>query len=213
MGMDKSQSPQAIYGPIALESQFLENPLMTAVKLARFKFPARMLGPKDDVLDLGCGRGYGTYFYSSMTEGRVIGVDYFTDITQVRSQISRPNLQYIEEDLRKPSEKLLALRHDAIISVDVIEHFSREGGTAIIEQFSNTLNPGGMMILGTPNRRSAEWRSEQSKKVHIHEYEPEELREVCDRYFKRTFLFSMNDEIVHTGFSKLAWFFYIVAVI
>lgn len=211
--MDKSQSPQALFGPGSLEKQFLANPLMTAVKLARFKFPARMLGAKDDVLDLGCGRGYGTYFYASMTQGRVIGVDFFSDIAAVREQITRPNLQFLEDDLRLPSPQLLEMKHDAILSVDVIEHFSRDDGSALIENFSKTLNPGGMMILGTPNRRSAEWRSEQSKKVHIHEYEPEELRALCDTYFRRTFQFSMNDEIIHTGFSKLAWFFYIVAVI
>lgn len=210
--MDAHGEQQRLSLPKRLEEQFCANPLMAAVKLARFKFPARMLSPADDVLDLGCGVGYGAYFYASQTKGQVLGLDAYADLDYAQAQLQRENLSFQRADLRDPPAELLRRRFDAIISVDVIEHFMPGDGERIIANFGATLRDGGMMILGSPNVLSGPYRSEQSKSVHVHEYEPDELQEVCRRHFARTFLFSMNDEVVHTGFSKMAWFFYVVAV-
>jgi len=68
------------------------------------------------------------------------------------------------------------------------------------------LNSGGMMITGTPNVHSESYRSEASKKVHIYEYDSEELKEIKNSLFSRVLHFSMSDEVIHTGFSKMAFF-------
>ncbi len=68
------------------------------------------------------------------------------------------------------------------------------------------------MIMGTPSKYSYKYRSQKSKDAHFYEYTPSELKSVCEERFKRVFMFSMNDEIVHTGFDKLAWFFFLVCV-
>jgi len=67
-----------------------------------------------------------------------------------------------------------------------------------------------MMIIGTPNKFSEAYRSQKNKDIHYHEYEPDEITALCKKYFGRTLLFSMNDELVHTGFSKLAWFLFVL---
>ena len=100
------------------------------------------------------------------------------------------------------------------MAIDFIEHFyKRDGEKMIIETSSNLLQPGegGMMIIGTPNKYSEAYRSEASKSIHLHEYEPDEIVSLCKKYFGRTLLFSMNDEIVHTGFNKLAWYLFVLA--
>jgi hypothetical protein len=33
-----------------------------------------------------------------------------------------------------------------------------------------------------------------------------------DQHFVRTFAFSMNDELVHTGHHKLAWYYFVIGV-
>jgi len=86
------------------------------------------------------------------------------------------------------------------------------GNSCRLLDIQELLSDSGMMIVGTPSKFSAPYRSEQSRAGHVHEYEPDELRRLCDRHFPRTFLFSMNDEIVHTGFSKMAWFTFVVAI-
>lgn len=192
-----------------LEKGFLGNPLMAAIKLARFKFVARMLRPTDRVLDIGCGQGVGAYFYSRFAK-TVTGLDLYADQDRATARFGADNLSFIAGDILAPPPTITENTFDAITCVDVIEHFHQPDGERIIAGYRDLLSDGGMMILGTPSRFSQPYRSVGSRDSHFHEYEPEELRGLCDRHFKRTLMFSMNDEVVHTGFDKLAWFFFVL---
>jgi 2-polyprenyl-3-methyl-5-hydroxy-6-metoxy-1,4-benzoquinol methylase len=203
-----TESQRSDYGFI-FGRELESDPLMTSIKLARFKFVSRMLSPSDRVLDLGCGSGYCSYFYSRFAE-QVVGVDLFSDIPQARLKYPGENLRFISGDVLDLPAEVAAMVFDAVVSTDVIEHFSKEDGERIIANSHKLLSDRGMMIVGTPSKFSSAYRSAQSRAGHIHEYEPDELRDLCGRYFKRTLLFSMNDELVHTGFSKLAWFVFVL---
>jgi len=198
-------------GQYDLDRDFVSNPLMAGIKLSRYKFAAKMLSATDRVVDLGCGNGYSTYFYATVA-AHATGIDLYADINAVQAKWQRDNLKFIKGDILEKPDSLGFGLFNAVTAVDVIEHFHRDDGIRIIENFAAALPTGGMMILGTPSRFSGEWRSESSKQGHFYEYEPDELRAICDASFSRTFLFSMNDELVHTGFSKLAWFFWVIAV-
>jgi len=208
---DDKRRPYAPQDQFALERDFRGNPLMAAVKLARYKFPARLIAPEDRVLDLGCGNGYGAYFYATVAR-EVIGLDLHADLEGAAERgLARDNLTLVKGDILDLPSEVAGATFDVVVAVDVIEHFYRDDGERIVADYSERLSDRGMMILGTPNRGSGAYRSEASRRVHMHEYEPEELRTLCDRHFKRTLLFSMNDEVVHTGFAKMAWFFYVLA--
>jgi cyclopropane fatty-acyl-phospholipid synthase-like methyltransferase len=197
-------------GQFAMEQSFLQNPLMATVKLARYKFPARLLSARDRVLDLGCGAGYGSYFYATAAR-EVVGLDLNPDLPRMAEHLARDNLRLVHGDILAPPAEIASTSFDSIVCLDVIEHFSQDDGRRIIESCSERLTDRGMLILGSPSRCSAAYRSQQSRHVHVHEYEPDEMRELCELYFPRTLLFSMNDEVVHTGFSKMAWFYYVIA--
>lgn len=192
-----------------LDRGFLANPLMAAIKLARFKFVAKMLSPQDRVLDIGCGQGVGSYFYSRFAS-KVTGLDLYADQERAAARFRADNLSFVSGDILAPPPPIVDNRYDAITCVDVIEHFHQPDGERIIALYRDLLSEGGMMILGTPSRLSQAYRSASSRDSHFYEYEPMELRALCDRHFKRTLLFSMNDEVVHTGFDKLAWFFFVL---
>jgi cyclopropane fatty-acyl-phospholipid synthase-like methyltransferase len=194
-----------------LQDGFLKDPLITTIKLARYKFPAKMLSLDDDVLDLGCGSGFGTYFYATHTNGHVTGIDANSETTRNNETFQRKNLSFIQADITSPPAEITTQKYNVITSVDVIEHFDRGTGIEILNNYAKLIESGGMMITGTPNVHSTEYRSESSKKVHIYEYDPEELREIMNDLFDRVLYFSMNDEIVHTGHNKMAWFFYLIA--
>ena len=65
-----------------------------------------------------------------------------------------------------------------------------------------------MLIIGTPSFYSKKYRAKHNLKHHKHEYKPDELNTICKKYFSRTLKFTMNDELVHTGFDKLGWYFF-----
>lgn len=210
--MTVSIEKRATYFPIdsfMLERNFLKDPLMSSIKLARYKFTAKMLSKDDTLLDLGCGNGFGTYFYSKFCR-EATGLDLYARVSKAGARFPGDNLHFIQGDILSPPETIQGKQFSAVSLIDVIEHFYKDDGEKIVRTYSDMLTSNGMMVIGTPSRYSAEYRSDSGKKEHFHEYDPDELRDMCMPYFGRTLLFSMNDETVHTGFSKLAWFIFLL---
>ena len=213
--MDKTDRERQ---PFDLTSDYLANPLMSLVKLARYKFPAKMLSASDCVVDLACGTGMSSYFYAHSCKA-VHGID----IDDRRAEwavyeAACDNLTFHRGDILKLTPGDMPETLSAITMVDAIEHFSLEDGEAVLANCAALLRQSQvdgarMMIIGTPSVHSAPYRASHNKDHHLHEYDPAELRRVVERHFSRTLQFSMNDEVVHTGFDKLAWFFYVIAIL
>lgn len=188
----------------------LENPLMTTIKYARYKFISKMITKNDVVLDVGCGTGVSSLFYAQNSK-KVIGIDLLSDLIEVTN---KKNLTLIKGDIFKTSIALLKKKKISFISCnDFIEHFSEKNGLKLIKKFSDLLpKKGGTLIIGTPSIYSKKFRAKHNKKQHLHEYDPIELKTKCLKYFPRVFLFSMNDEVINTGFHKLSWFTFAICV-
>ena len=67
-----------------------------------------------------------------------------------------------------------------------------------------------MCITGTPNKTATQHASPASQEGHVNLKNSKDLQELMSKYFKNSFLFSMNDEVVHTGFHPMAH--YLIAV-
>ncbi len=91
--------------PFSIDQEFSENPLMSMIKLARFKFAAKMLSTDDIVLDLGCGNGFSSYFFSFYAK-EVLGVDLYSDIPAASERFVADNLCFIKEDILTPSSRI-----------------------------------------------------------------------------------------------------------
>ena len=198
--------------PFDLNELFYANPLMATVKLARFKFVAKMLSKEDRLLDLGCGNGFSSYYYSHFCKN-VHGVDIQEQAINNWKIFANKNISFSLGDIL--DNGIYDRDVEAITCVDVIEHFSLIDGEKIIKNASKCLKnkKGGQFIIGTPSKYSNPYRANHNKAHHLYEYKPDELQNICTKYFSRTLQFSMNDEVVHTGFNKLAWFFYIICVV
>ena len=66
------------------------------------------------------------------------------------------------------------------------------------------------MIVGMPSLESQTYASAASRAGHVNCKTGPDLKAVMQRYFHSVFLFSMNDEVVHTGYHKMAH--YLIAV-
>jgi 2-polyprenyl-3-methyl-5-hydroxy-6-metoxy-1,4-benzoquinol methylase len=98
--------------------------------------------------------------------------------------------------------------YNVVAALDVIEHLTPEQGRRLIHKMEGCLSSSGMLVLGTPSVYSAPYQSDFSQLSHVHCYDRDELLEVLKEHFGRVLCFSMNDEVVHTGHPKLAWYYF-----
>ena len=188
-------------GPITSYS-LLHDPIHMAFVLSRYKFVARMLSGKRKVLELGCGDAFGTpivaQFVKSLTASE-IDPRYVEDNKKRLAKIGNIKFELFNICEGKTKEKF-----DAIYSIDVIEHLDRHLTKSFLENSADSLTSDGVCIVGTPNITSAKYASKQSRIQHINLQSQESLRIHLEKYFRNVFMFSMNDEVVHTGFAPMA---------
>ncbi|MCK4627531.1 MAG: class I SAM-dependent methyltransferase [Sedimentisphaerales bacterium] len=187
-----------------------DNLLQFMIRLARYKFVARQLRPRDHILEIGCGSGLGALFLAQHSS-RVTAIDVKTqEIAEANSINRRNNATFEVADFFEYDPKL---EFDVIVMLDVIEHMEENLGRKMIQRTTRFLADDGMLIVGTPSCYSAEYQSPLSRAAHIKLYDQQELREMMETWYGRTLAFSMNDEMVHTGFAKLAWYYFVLAFI
>ena len=102
---------------------------------------------------------------------------------------------------------------DAAYSLDVLEHISREHEDVFLENIVSSLKDEGILIVGTPSLQSQKHASEASRIGHVNCKDEEDLRRLMKKYFNNVLIFSMNDEIVHTGFEKMAHYLFCVCCV
>jgi 2-polyprenyl-3-methyl-5-hydroxy-6-metoxy-1,4-benzoquinol methylase len=194
-------------GPF-LTDQLLHAPRHLLFVLSRYKFAARLLPPLEpvDVLELGCGEGFGALLLSENGH-RVLGVDSdAAAIETARHTVGGPTRRFETADFLEQQFG----RFRAVVSLDVIEHIPVEQEGAYFRTITDNLTDDGICIVGTPNATAEAYASPQSQAGHINLYTAERLVEAVGNYFQNTFVFGMNDEVVHTGFYPMCHYLYVL---
>ena len=93
-------------------------------------------------------------------------------------------------------------------SLDVLEHVRAEDERIFIGNAAKSLASDGVLIIGTPSLASQAHASPASKEGHINCKSADDLKALLKAFFANVFIFSMNDEVVHTGFYPLAHYYF-----
>jgi 2-polyprenyl-3-methyl-5-hydroxy-6-metoxy-1,4-benzoquinol methylase len=185
-----------------------EDTLHFTIRLARFKFIARLVKPDDKILEIGCGSGVGTIFVGQHCTS-IKGIDIVSsEISYAKELNRRDNVSFESTDFLQYPEKN---KYNVVYSLDVIEHMPEAVGRRFVEKTCRHLTDDGMLVIGTPSCYSYEYESESARAGHVKMYDQKELVAMVENFYGRVIAFSMNDEIVHTGFHKLAWYYIILA--
>lgn len=178
--------------------------------LARYKFVAKMFADLDRIAEFGCGDGFGTRLIAANV-GQVDGYDFDPVFIENARSINQrvPNVSFQVQDLLK---RPVQTKYDGIYALDVIEHIPQKQEGAFMRNVAAALTPHGMCLLGTPNITSQVYASKPSKEGHVNCKAHDELKELMLTYFHNAFLFSMNDEVVHTGFGPMAHYLFCLGV-
>lgn len=136
------------------------------------------------VLDFGCGSGYGVALLAERA-GEVVGLDRSpASIEYARARYARPNASYRVADLEDPHlPDAVADRFDYVFSFDVIEHTERYFG--FVENAARMLRPGGVAVIGCPNRLVTLDLNVRWNVHHVQEFTPVQLRWLTSLYFER----------------------------
>lgn len=184
----------------------LHDPIHMSFVLARYKFCARMLAGKDYVLEIGCGDAPGTSIVAQFVK-KVLAVDIDDRlIASDRERLSQiKNIEFKNFDI---SQEVPKERFDAAYSIDVIEHLDRHLNKPFFKNTVACLKKDGICIVGTPNITANKYATERSKIQHINLQSYKSLRKKLSKYFQNVFIFSMNDEVVHTGYYPMAHYLF-----
>lgn len=165
-----------------------------------YKFASTMIGKNKRVLDVGCSEGLGTWLLSKEC-GFAKGIDLDEEAINIaKSNWQDENIEFIYGDFLKYS----TAKWDAVVNFDVVEHIFPENTSLFFERIVDNLTHDGIAIIGTPSLESQQYASEVSKAGHVNVYSYERLEEEMLRYFNHVFMFCANDEVVHTGFPRMA---------
>ena len=93
---------------------------------------------------------------------------------------------------------------DAAYSLDVLEHIEPNDEDRFISNIADSLTDTGTLIVGSPSIQSQAYASPQSKEGHVNCKDNQGLTTLLRKHFSNVFIFSMNDEVVHTGFYPMA---------
>ena len=182
---------------------WFDDPRRLAFVLARYKFVSKMLSGKKRVAEIGCGDGFATRIVQQEV-GQVTAVDFDPVFIQDIKDRMNPKwpLDTVVHDLLTgpiPGEV-----YDAVYALDVLEHISSEKEDQFVKNIVASLGNHGTVILGMPSIQSQVYASKLSKEGHVNCKDEPTFRALISKYFHHVFMFSMNDEVVHTGFYPMA---------
>ncbi len=184
-----------------------DDPRRLVFMLSRYKFVAKMLEGAEHVLEVGCADAFGSRIVRQAV-GALTAIDFdpvFIDDAKGRADERWPIDLRVHDMLEGPVPGAF----DAVYALDVLEHIQpADEHRFLTNMTANLKRPGGVCIIGIPSLESQPHASPASREGHVNCKTMPDLKTVMARYFHNVFMFSMNDEVVHTGYHKMAHYLF-----
>jgi 2-polyprenyl-3-methyl-5-hydroxy-6-metoxy-1,4-benzoquinol methylase len=173
-----------------------EDPKSVFIKLSRYKFVSKLVQGKESVLEIGCGDGWA----SSLVK-KEVGNLVLSDMDAIWADsilnLYGKEVMFHQIDF---SNNWAGETYDAVYALDVLEHINPKDSPRFCSNVARSLSNSGFAIIGMPSLESQLYASEVSKAGHVNCMSGQKLKSHLSDYFTNVFVFSMNDEVVHTGF-------------
>ena len=181
---------------------YLNDPKRLTFTFARYKFVSKMLSGFNKVVEVGCADAFATPLISEQVN-ELVACDFdkmFIDDAKKIHPYNKKIKFVVHNMLHHPFETTF----DGGFSLDVLEHINKSDEDIFMQNICKSLSSNGCFIIGMPSTESQLYASEISKLGHVNCKKGPELKAFLLRHFERVFLFSMNDEVVHTGYTPMA---------
>lgn len=179
-----------------------DDPRRLVFSLSRYKFVSKMLSGRKKVLEIGCADAFASRIVLQEVKS-LTAIDFdpvFIEDAKTRNKNEKRLELRVHDILDSPVKG----RFDAVYSLDVIEHIRKKDEETFMSNLARSLAKNGVAIIGTPSIQSQKYGSRQSREGHVNCKDSAGWRALAEKYFQNVFIFSMNDEVVHTGFYPMA---------
>jgi cyclopropane fatty-acyl-phospholipid synthase-like methyltransferase len=183
------------------------DPVRLVFTLSRYKFVAKMFDGFDSVLEVGAGDGFKSPIVKQFCKKLTIS-DIEIKNKMDFDQITFSKTKFIIHNFVKHS---LKKKFDGIYSLDVLEHIEKKDEKRFIKNICRSLKKDGTLIVGMPTLESQIYASKLSKEGHVNCKSKKELKKFLSPYFSNIYMFSMNDEVVHTGYDAMSHYIFALA--
>jgi SAM-dependent methyltransferase len=151
--------------------------------VSRYLF-ARSVVVGTDIVDMGCGSGYGSAILARDRRHRVTGIDSSPDAVKAAAAAwSRPNIAFMVGDALDLHMSPGSV--DTVVSFEAIEHVTDPA--RFLDQIAQLLRPGGRLVLSTPDRdfySPGAQHGESHNPFHLSEMTRAELVELVASRFR-----------------------------
>jgi len=186
------------------------DPKRLGIVLSRYKFVAKMLSGKARVLEVGCGDAWASRVVRQEVES-LVGIDFDPVFVEDARAGMDPKWEF-EVRVHDMMDRAVDGPFDAAYALDVIEHIPPADEDRFIANITASLVAPGVAIFGLPSLESQPYASRVSREGHVNCKSAPDLKRLMQRHFHDVFIFSMNDEVVHTGFHALAHYLFALCV-
>ena len=94
--------------------------------LSRYKFVAKMLEGKKNIVEVGCNAGFKTMLLAQFVEN-VYGIDYDAEqISFAKENFENKQARFLCKDIFDVKGSVNGIENDGIFALDVIEHIPKE---------------------------------------------------------------------------------------
>lgn len=190
--------------PLGLMTNYAwhDDPRHLLFVLSRYKFVAKMLSGRRSVLEIGCGDAFGTRLVlQEVDELTAVDFDpiFVADVHERMDERWRFECR-VHNLLEGPVDGTF----DGVYALDVLEHIQPAHEETFVANATAPLTADGVFIVGSPSLSSQQYASARSREGHVNCKDAGALKDLLSRFFANVFVFSMNDEVVHTGFHPMA---------
>jgi SAM-dependent methyltransferase len=179
------------------------DPKRLAFYLSRYKFVSKIFEGRKNVLEIGCGDAFASRIVRQSVENLTVcdfdplfiedARERHSDDWPLRYEVCDYTSDYLKHD------------YDGIYLLDVFEHIPPQNAPAFIKNVKKSMNTEGALIIGIPSLESQDLIPEDRKDPgHVNCMSGIDFRLFLLKSFHNVFLFSMNDEVVHTGHTRMA---------
>lgn len=183
-----------------------DDPKHLLFRLSRYKFVAKMLSGSEHVLEIGCGDAFGTRLVQQEVKA-LSATDFdavFIKDVEAR-MVERWRFPVFTHDLL---DGPIAGSYDGIYALDVLEHIAQKDEHTFLKNAFAPLTEHGVGIIGMPSLESQAYASPTSRAGHVNCKSLPQLKTLMQTFFHNVFMFSMNDEVVHTGHHAMAHYLF-----